>query len=101
VEVSQQAGLPREISGTALAETTDRAVPADAHAPHLVDANSASERFAANDVVTPLLECLPSHRHIFAEGQQALNEITNPTAVRGTTPHQLEAARIATPTWVR
>jgi hypothetical protein len=62
VEVSQQVGLPREISVAALAETTDREVPVDAHAPHLVDANSASERFDANDVVTPLLECLTSHR---------------------------------------
>src|SRR5207249_4247941 len=62
VEVPQQVGLPREISVAALAETTDREVPVDAHAPHLVDASSASERFAANDVVTPLLECLPSHR---------------------------------------
>jgi len=62
VEVSQQAGLPREISVAALAETTDRWVPVDAHAPDLVDADSASERFDANDVVTPLPECLPSHR---------------------------------------
>ena len=62
VEVSQQVGLPREISVAALAETTDRKLPVDAHAPHLVDANSAGERFAANNVVTPLLERLPSHR---------------------------------------
>jgi hypothetical protein len=62
VEVSQQVGLPGEISVAAPAETTDRAVPVDAHAPHLVDADAASERFAANDVVTPLPECLPSHQ---------------------------------------
>jgi hypothetical protein len=66
--VSQQAGLPRKISVAALAETTDREVPADAHAPHLIDANSASERLDANDVVTPLLERLPSPGHIFAAG---------------------------------
>ena len=62
VEVPQQAGLPREISVAALAETTDPEVPADAHAPHLADASAASERLDANDVVTPLPECLPSHR---------------------------------------
>src|SRR5215469_3661518 len=62
VEVPQQVGLPCEISVAALTETTDRAVPIDAHAPHPVDANSASQLLAANDVVTPLLECLPSHR---------------------------------------
>jgi len=60
--MSQQAGLPGKISVAALAETTDRAVPVDTHAAHPVDAGSASEPFAANDVVTPLLECLPSHR---------------------------------------
>jgi hypothetical protein len=62
VQVLQQVGLPREINVAALAETTDREVPVDTHAPHPVDASSASERFAANDVVTPLLECHPSHR---------------------------------------
>jgi len=62
VKVSQQVGLPGEISIAALAETTDRDVPVNAHAPQLVDASSASERFAANGAVTPLLECLPSHR---------------------------------------
>ena len=62
VEVPQQVSLPCEISVAALAETTDREVPVDAHAAHLVDASSASQRLAANDVVAPLLECLPSHR---------------------------------------
>jgi hypothetical protein len=71
VEVSQQLGLPREVGVAALAEPTDSALPVDAHAPHLVDANSASERFEASDV-TPLVECLPSHGHIFAEGHEAL-----------------------------
>jgi hypothetical protein len=61
VEVSQQLGLPREVSVAAGAETTDREMPVDAHAPHLVDANSASERFDTSDVAAPLLECLPSH----------------------------------------
>jgi hypothetical protein len=62
VEVSQQVGLPREIGVAATAETTDRKLPVDAHALHLIDSNSASERFDSSDVVTPLLECLPSHR---------------------------------------
>ena len=55
VEVSQQAGLPGEVSVAALAETSDREAPVDTHAPHAVDASSARERFDANDVVTPLL----------------------------------------------
>ena len=63
VEMPQQIGLPREISVAAGAETTDRELPVDAHAPHLVG-DSASERFYPSDVVTPLLECLPSHGHI-------------------------------------
>src|SRR5579859_4071983 len=58
VEVSQQLGLPREVSVAAGAETTDRAMPVDAHAPYLVDANSAGERFETSDVVAPLLESL-------------------------------------------
>jgi hypothetical protein len=70
--MSQQAGLPCKISVAALAETTDREVPVDTHAPHPVDASSASEPFAANDVVTPLLECLPSHRPHLRRGTVAL-----------------------------
>jgi hypothetical protein len=66
--MSQQLGLPREVGVAALAEPTDGEAPVDAHAPHLVDANSASELFDASDVVTPLIEYLPSHGHIFAEG---------------------------------
>src|SRR5215469_15183919 len=72
VEVAQQSGLPGEISVAALAETTDCEVPVDAHAPHPVDASSASQRFAANDVVTPLLKCLPSHRPYPRRGRVAL-----------------------------
>jgi hypothetical protein len=59
--VSQQVGLPPQIGVAALAEPTDGEVPVDAHAPHLVDADSASERFDTGDVVTPLIEGLPSH----------------------------------------
>src|SRR6185436_780898 len=56
-------GLPREISVAPGTETTDREVPVDAHAPHVVG-NSASEWFDASYVFTPLPECLPSHwRH--------------------------------------
>jgi hypothetical protein len=73
VEVSQQVGLPQEVGVAAPAEPSDRELPVDAHAPHLVDANSASERFDTGDVVTPLIECLPSHGHIFAEGHEALD----------------------------
>src|SRR5215831_2134031 len=60
VEVLEECGLPREISVAPGTETTDRKVPVDAYAPHVVG-DSASERCDANDVVTPLLECLPSH----------------------------------------
>ena len=38
----------------------DREAPVDAHAPHVVG-DSTRERFDASDVVTPLLECFPSH----------------------------------------
>jgi hypothetical protein len=72
VEVSQQLGLPREVGVAAPAEPTDRELPVDAHAPHLVDANSAGERFDTGDVVAPLIECLPSHADIFAEVRASL-----------------------------
>jgi hypothetical protein len=61
VEVLQELGLPREISVTPATEATDREMPVDAHAPHLIDANSASERFNTRNAVAPLLECIPSH----------------------------------------
>ena len=75
----EELGLPREISVAPGTETTDREVPVDAHAPHVVG-DSASERFDASDVVTPLLECgcgqgdlLLSTRQVFhsrpAEGE--------------------------------
>src|SRR5687768_8029434 len=41
-------------------ETADRAVPVDAHGPHVVG-HAAGERCDARDVVTPLRECLPAH----------------------------------------
>ena len=63
VEVLEELGLPREISVAPGTETTDREVPVDAHAPHVVG-DSASEWFDASYVFTPLPECLPSHwRH--------------------------------------
>jgi hypothetical protein len=68
--VSQQLGLPREVGVAALAEPTDGELPVDAHAPHLIDPNPASERFDASDV-TPLVEYLPAHSYIFAEGHSA------------------------------
>ncbi len=60
VEVLEEFGLPREISVAPGAQTTDREVPVDAHAPHVVG-DSASERFDASDVFPPLPECLPPH----------------------------------------
>jgi len=84
VEVSQQLGLPREVGVAAVAEPTDGELPVDPHAPHLVDANSASERFDTGDVVTPLIECLPSHSHIFAEVMKrstAAQRVTAPVQV--------------------
>src|SRR5262249_29686244 len=60
VEVLQELGLPRQISITPGTETTDREVPVDAHAPHVVG-DSTSKRFDASGVFTPLPECLPSH----------------------------------------
>jgi hypothetical protein len=56
----EEPGLPREISVSPGTETTDREVPVDPHAPHVVG-DSASERFDASDVSTPLPECLPPH----------------------------------------
>jgi len=55
VEVFEELGLPCEISVASGAKATDREVPVDAHAPHVVG-DSASEGFDASDVVTPLLE---------------------------------------------
>ena len=60
VEVLQERGLPREISVAPGTETSDREVPVDAHAPHVIG-DSASKRFHATDVFTPPPECLPSH----------------------------------------
>ena len=61
IKVLEELGLPREISVAPGTQTTDREVPVDAHAPHVVGA-AASERLDASDVVTPLLECIPSLR---------------------------------------
>src|SRR5207248_11583296 len=72
----EELGFPREISVAPRAETTDRMVPVDAHAPHVVG-DSASERFDASDVVTPLLERLPSH-------SPHLRRVLNSARVRNT-----------------
>ena len=56
----EELGLPREIRIAPGTKTTDREEPVDAHAPHVVG-DAASERFDANDIVPPLLQCLPSH----------------------------------------
>jgi len=55
VEVLEELGLPREISVAPGPETTNREVAVDAHAPHVVG-DSASERFDASCVFTPLPE---------------------------------------------
>jgi hypothetical protein len=61
IEVLEELGPPREISVAPGTETTDGEVPIDAHASHVIG-DSASERFDASDVFTPVPECLPSHR---------------------------------------
>jgi hypothetical protein len=60
VEEFEELSLPREISVAPGAETTDREAPVDAHSPHVIG-HSTSERLDASDIVTPLLERLPSH----------------------------------------
>src|SRR5690348_1353139 len=55
VEVSEEFGLPREISITSLAEASDREESPNAQAPYVVG-DPASQRFDASYVVTPLLE---------------------------------------------
>src|SRR5512132_3838320 len=60
VEGYEELGLPREIAVAPDTETGDSEVPVDAHSPYVV-CNSATERLNASDVITPLLECLPSH----------------------------------------
>src|SRR5262245_48180849 len=60
VEVLEKLGFPREISIASDTETSDREVPVDAHAPHVVG-YSARELFDASDILGPLFECFPSH----------------------------------------
>jgi len=60
VEVLEEFGLPREIRVAAGAEPSDRDLTTDAYAPHVVG-DPASEPFDASDILTPLVECLPSH----------------------------------------
>jgi hypothetical protein len=67
----EELGLPREISVAPGTETTDGQVPVDAHAPHVIG-DSASERFDASDVFTPVPECLPSHRPTSSQSRTSL-----------------------------
>jgi hypothetical protein len=60
VEVLQERCLPREIGVAPGTETTDREVPIDAHAPHLIG-DSPGERLNARHVFTPPPESIPSH----------------------------------------
>ncbi len=63
VEVLKEFSLPREIRITPIAETSDREASLNAHAPDVIG-DSASERFDANHIVTPLPERLPAYwRH--------------------------------------
>ena len=59
VEMLEEPGFPREIGVAPGTETSDREVPVDAHAPHVVG-DAASEWFDANCLFIPLTECLPS-----------------------------------------
>jgi hypothetical protein len=59
--VYEEFGLPREIGVAPGTVTTDSEVPVDAYAPHVVG-DASGERFDYSDVVTPLPECLPSHK---------------------------------------
>jgi hypothetical protein len=63
VKVLEEFRLPREIRITPLAETSDREASPNAHAPYVIG-DSASQRFDANYIVTPLPEHLPARwRH--------------------------------------
>jgi hypothetical protein len=62
VEVLEELGLPGEIGVASGPKATDSEAPVESHIPHVVG-DSASEGFDASDVVTPLLECLPSRCH--------------------------------------
>jgi hypothetical protein len=60
VEVLEERGLPGQISIAPGPATSDRNLPVDTHAPHIVG-HAASEPFNARHVVTPLRKRLPSH----------------------------------------
>ncbi len=90
VEVSQQIGLPREISSAPGAQTSERELPVHAHTPHLVS-DSTSTWFHPHDIVTPPRECLPSPGVILPDLARRFPEIpparsvpltARPTAVR-------------------
>jgi hypothetical protein len=71
VEALEELGLPGEISVAPGAEAANRKLPVESHAPDVVG-DSTSERFDTSDVVSPLLECLPSHWDIFADFRTSL-----------------------------
>jgi hypothetical protein len=56
----EQLGFPCEISVGPGAETSDRDLPVDANAPHVVG-DSTGKWFDANGTFTPLPQCIPSH----------------------------------------
>ena len=66
VKVSQQLGFPAQVGFTSSPEPSNSQLPVDAHAPHFVDA-PASERLDPSDIVTPLIERVPSHSHHLRE----------------------------------
>jgi hypothetical protein len=59
VQVLEEFGFPIEISVAPGTETTDRNAPVNTHAPYVVG-DSASERFDASGVDTPMLEWIPT-----------------------------------------
>jgi len=82
VEASEEPGLPREIRVAPVTEATDCEVPVDAQAPHVVG-DSASERFDAGYVFTPLPECLPSHWRHF-RGVQSIARANRTSRIEAT-----------------
>ena len=57
-EVLDQLGFPFEVGVGPAAEATDRDLPVNANAPHVVG-NSTRESFDANRVFAPVPECFP------------------------------------------
>jgi hypothetical protein len=59
VKILEELGLPREISVTPGTEASNCKLPIDAYTPHVVG-DSSREPLDASDIVTPMLESLPT-----------------------------------------